>query len=196
MGRAAVHSEDDFLDAAAALFAASGERGLTMTSVTQHLGASNGSIYHRFPERAALLAALWLRTSRKFQQAYFDVLDDPPTVEGVVTAAAWVVDWCRDHLDEALVLQAGVRAFSPDEWPEAARSALNDLDSATQHQIARALQVVAKQTGLPRDQVAFAMLDLPLAAIRRYLLAGKPPPRRVTELVRSLTRTVLETAGR
>ena len=191
MGRAAVHSEDDFLDAAAALFAAAGERRLTMTSVTQHVGASNGSIYHRFPERGALLAALWLRTSRRFQLAYREVLDDPPTVDGIVGAAAWVVDWCRGHLDEAVVLQAGVRAFSPDEWPESARTALQEVDSAAQQEIARVLKIVAKQTGLPRDQVGFAMLDLPLAAVRRYLLAGKPPPRPVTELVRSLTRTVL-----
>ncbi|BDX33181.1 putative transcriptional regulator, TetR family protein [Mycobacterium antarcticum] len=194
MGRPPVHSDLDFLHAAAALFAGGGDRALTMSSVAREAGASNGSIYHRFPDRASLLAALWLRTTREFEHEYFAVLGDPPTRTGIVGAAAWVVDWCRGHVPEAIVLQAGIRAFNPTEWPESARADAAATDLATQSRIAAAVRAVAKQTGLPRDQIAFAMLDLPLAAVRPHLLAGEAPPNRVTALVRSLAERVLAAA--
>ena len=186
-----MHSEDDFLRAAAESFATGGERALTMSSVSQRVGASNGSIYHRFPERTSMLAALWTRTARAFQRGYRDALGDPPTAAGIADAGVWVTEWCRDHVAEAMVLQAGVHTFSPDEWTASARAELAALDSATAEFVTRVIADVAARTGLPRDEVAFVMLDLPLAAVRRYLLAGNPPPRRTGELVRSLTQALL-----
>ena len=41
------------------------------------------------------------------------------------------------------------------------------------------------------DQIAFALLDLPLAAVRRHLLAGEAPPKRVTTLVKNMVGLVL-----
>jgi AcrR family transcriptional regulator len=190
-----MHSAEDFLDAAARLFAAGGIRGLTMNAVAREVAAPSGSMFHRYPDRAALLAALWLRTARGFQSGYIDVLGDPPTPDGAVRAAVWTVEWCRGQLSEAVVLQAGVRAFEPDDWPEAARSELTAMDNELRRRIGTTVRALAKQTGRPPDQIAFAMLDLPLAAVRRHLLAGEPPPKRAVKLVRDLASLILGTGG-
>ncbi|MGB8406482.1 MAG: TetR/AcrR family transcriptional regulator [Mycobacterium sp.] len=191
MGRPPVHSADDFLDAAARLFAAGGLRALTMNAVAREVGAPSGSIYHRYPDRAALLAALWMRTTRRFQSGYLEVLGERPSADGAVRAAVWTVDWCRTHLPEAVVLQAGVRTFEPEEWSESARTELATTEDISQRHLGGIVRGLAKETGRPPDQITFAMLDLPLAAMRRHLLTGEPPPKRVTVLVRDLAGVIL-----
>jgi len=195
MGRPPRHSADDFVDAAIRLFAEGGVRALTMNAVAREISAPSGSIYHRFPDRAALLAAVWFRTTGDFQRGYLDVLGDPVTPASAVDAAVWIVDWCRTHLSEAVVLQAGVRAFEPDEWAEAVRTDLAVRDENSKRDIDRAIRLLAKTSGRPVDQIAFALLDLPLAAVRRHLLAGEVPPKRTGKLVRDMVGLLLGVAG-
>jgi AcrR family transcriptional regulator len=190
-----VHSADDFLAAAARLFAAGGARALTMNAVAREVGAPSGSIYHRFPDRAALLAALWLRTARGFQTGYLDVLGQHPTPGSAIRAAVWTVNYCGKQLPEAIVLQAGVRAFEPDDWPERTRAELSAIDTELRQRIGTAVRVLSDATGRPPDQIAFAMLDLPLGAVRQRLLAGKPPTKRATELVHDLASLILATTS-
>lgn len=191
MGRPATHSDQDFIDAAAELFASGGARAVTMMAVARAVGAPSGSIYHRFTDRPALLAALWLRTLRRFQQAYRQVLGPDPTPADAVEATASVVDWCRANLAEATVLQAGSRTFDREHWPDESLAELTDMDAAMQRTITSTVRTVAALTGRPRDEVAFAVLDLPLAAVRRHLLAGEPPPPKTTKLVRSLAERIM-----
>ena len=40
---------------------------MTVTSVTERLGAPTGSFYHRFASRDVLLANVWLGTATAFQ---------------------------------------------------------------------------------------------------------------------------------
>lgn len=192
MGRPPQHSADDFVDAATRLFADGGVRALTMNAVAREISAPSGSIYHRFPDRAALLAAVWFRTTGNFQHAYLDVLGNPATSVSAVDAAVWIVDWCRAHLPEAVVLQAGVRTFEPDEWADAARTELAARDENSKRDIDRAIRLLVKETGRPADQIAFALLDLPLAAVRRHLSAGEVPPKRTGKLVRDMVGLLLD----
>lgn len=187
MGRPAAHDADQLLDAAAELFARGGARALTMAAVARASGAASGSVYHRFPDRAALLAALWLRTVSRFQQGYREAIGEQPTPGGVAAAGAWVVTWCRDHLPEAIVLQAGARAFDPDTWSAANRKALAENEAAVREFARRTVETIAAQAQRPRDQVAFTVFELPLAVMRSSLRAGRRPPARDVELVRGLT---------
>jgi len=191
MGRPPRHSADDVVDAATRLFAEGGVRALTMNAVARDISAPSGSIYHRFSDRAALLAAVWFRTTGDFQRGYFDVLGDPATPASAVDAAVWIVDWCRTHLPQAVVLQAGVRTFEPEQWPEAARMELATRVESSKRDIDKAIRQLAKETGRPADQLAFALLDLPLAAVRRHLLAGEVPPKRTGKLVRDMVGLLL-----
>ena len=191
MGRPSTHTTDDFLDAAAGLFAQGGARALSMRAVARAINAPSGSIYHRFPDRPALLAALWLRTTRRFENSYLDALGGQPTPAGAVTATAWIVDWCRTHLSEAIVLQAGVHAFEPNEWAQSAKTELEEATKAQRKGLAKIVKTLADQTGIPRDQIAFTLIDLPLAVVRRHLVAAEPPPPAASRLARALSTSVL-----
>lgn len=158
MGRPAKRSADDFLDAAVALFARSGVRAVTLGAVADAVGAANGSVYHRFPDRPSLLAALWLRTSQRFEGAYRARLGEP-TVESTIATAVWVVEWCLENLAEAQVLQAGMRAFAPDAWPAEARAAATTDEEIGRELHASVRRLVARTSAGP-DEIAFAPREL------------------------------------
>lgn len=190
MGRPAKHSADDFVDAALDIFARSGVRSVTLNAVAASIGAANGSIYHRFPDRPTLLAAMWLRTSKRFEQEYRGQLGEP-TIESVIATAAWVVDWCRDNLAEAQVLQAGIRTFGPDDWPAEARTGLT-TDDDVRRDLRASVERLAASTSASPDEIAFAMLELPIAVVRRTLQAGSSPGNREADLVRRLVTRILK----
>ncbi|MPY77444.1 MAG: hypothetical protein GEV04_02910 [Actinophytocola sp.] len=113
------------------------------------------------------------------------------SVQQAVAATAWVVDWCRANLPAALVIHAGVRTFEPDNWPDEARSRLATLDAELERFTGELIAALTDATGLPRDEIAFVLFDLPLAATRRHLLSQEPPDPGTTELVRSLATRLL-----
>ncbi|HLU76197.1 MAG TPA: SRPBCC family protein [Nonomuraea sp.] len=74
-----------------------GPGAVTMTAVARSAGAPSGSVYHRFPGRPALLAALWLRTVDRFQQGFLAALDTDPPSQAAPAAARHVIEWSRAH---------------------------------------------------------------------------------------------------
>jgi AcrR family transcriptional regulator len=191
MGRPPAHTVDEFVDAAVRLFAVGGARAVTMTSVARDIGVHSGSVYHRFSGRPALLATVWLRTERRFHQQLLRVVDDHPGAEGVVLASGWIVDWCRDNAAEAAVLHAGVRAFSPDTWPEDARAELAENSATRDRETARVVRALRTRTGQDADEILLALIDLPISLVGRYLARGTVPPASTTELARRIARLIM-----
>ena len=191
MGRPPAHSVDDFVDAAVRLFAGGGARAVTMTAVARAVGVRSGSVYHRFSGRPALLAAVWLRTERRFHHELLRVLGEHPGVEGIELASGWIVDWCRDNVGEAAVLHAGVRAFSPDTWTEEARAELAENVAARERETARVVRAVRAGTGRDAEEILLALLDLPVAVVSRYRARGAVPPASATELTRRIARLIM-----
>lgn len=189
MGRPARHSADALLDAATTLFAQGGARAVTMVSVARAAGAASGSVYHRFSDRPALLYAMWLRAVRTFDDAYTDQLGETPTPPHAVATAAWIVDWCRDQPETTAVLHAGRQAFSPEQWATADSEALAAYERERDRRLVRVVREIAAAADRPRDEVAFAMFDLPLAVVRRHLPGPVPPA--ATGLVRRLATAII-----
>ncbi|GED99011.1 TetR/AcrR family transcriptional regulator [Gordonia crocea] len=187
MGRPAKHSTDDFLDAAVAIYSHLGARAVTLGAVAKSVGAANGSIYHRFPDRPALLRAMWERTAARFQSGYRENLGEP-TITAAIESATWVVHWCRDHLDEARVLLAGARTFGADG---ATSGATGGSDSRLHADIRQIVDTLAPMTAAGPDQIAFALFDLPIAVVIRPLHEGRAPGAREAELVRDLVTVIL-----
>ncbi|HEX2133027.1 MAG TPA: TetR/AcrR family transcriptional regulator [Actinophytocola sp.] len=186
MGRPPRHTTDDFLDAAVRIFAEGGIAGVTMSAVAREVGAPSGSVYHRFPGRPALLAAVWLRTVTRFQQGYLDALgQDPPE------AAAHVVSWCRSNPAEGLVLHAGRRALGADGWSAADRARADEADRRLEAALGAVLRRLRPLTGLTSDELLLALVDLPYAAVRRHLERGAAPPPSTVDLVARTARTLL-----
>ncbi|WP_181772864.1 TetR/AcrR family transcriptional regulator [Amycolatopsis pittospori] len=191
MGRPPQHTPDDFLDAAIRIFAAKGVAGVTMSAVAREVGAPSGSIYHRFPGRPALLAAVWLRTVTGFQQGYLEALDRDPPVEAAIEAAAQVVRWCRAHPAEGKLLYAGNRALGVDDWPPEDRDRADKANRRLETAIGKAVRELRAITGRSTDELMLALVDLPYAAVRRHLDRGESPPPRTVDLVARTTRTLL-----
>lgn len=176
MGRPRLHDPDGLLDAAVRLFARDGTRGLTVAAVARESKSPSGSVYHLFPDRPALLAAVWLRTVRRFHEDYIANWADLSATADAASSARWIVERCRADLGEALVLQAGPQAFAVESWPPAAAAEWSALDAERTERIAEIVGRVAANAQCPRADVAFALYELPLAVARRYLVAGDPPP--------------------
>ncbi|MER7014830.1 TetR/AcrR family transcriptional regulator [Saccharopolyspora sp. NPDC000359] len=175
MGRPPRHDADRLLDAAVALAAEAGPRGVTMAAVARAAGAPSGSVYHRFPDRPALLSALWLRAVTRFQAGFFAAVEAPP-LDAAVAAARHVVEWCRENPAEAAVLLAGPGAYGLAEWPGEARERLAEANAQVDEALTRLAQRLGRSGAAGRSRVVLAVVDLPHAVVRRHLGRGSPIP--------------------
>jgi AcrR family transcriptional regulator len=169
MPRPRLFTLDDLLDAAAALLAADGPSAVTMSAVARAAGAPSGSMYHRFPTRAALCGELWLRTEERFHAGFIAALSastDPQ--QRCVAAARFTVQWCRDHPVEAQVLLAGADALGAADWPDELTSRRKRLHRALRRNLAG--------LGADPDRINAAVIDIPYAVVRRHLIAGQRIP--------------------
>lgn len=184
MGRPPKTDEDALLRAATTLLARDGAAGLTMAGLAAAAGVPVGSVYHRFASREVVVARAWLRAATRFQGPFLAAVE-----AGLLPAAAMVVPWVREHPEEAAVLLLHRREdLVRGEWPEGVRAEASRLAVEAE----TALRQAAKRADLPARTVRFAVVDVPLAAVRPHLVAGKPVPDDVDELVRRAASAVLE----
>jgi AcrR family transcriptional regulator len=192
MGRPARFDAEQILDAAAYIVAESGPAEATIVAIGQRLGAPSGSIYHRFESRDLLLARLWIRSVRRAQEGFISALALEDLDHAAVSAALHIPRWSRKNLSEATVLLLYRREDLAERWPaqlgrEVAR--LNSGVEAAMRVFTR--QVFGRVSSTNLQKVAFALVDVPYGACRRYLVAGKPPPPAVDDLVARVCRCVL-----
>ena len=165
-----------------------------MTAVAAAAGAPSGSLYHRFPGRPALLAALWLRTLERFHAGILAVTaesDEGDVVATAVALAQHTVTWSRAHHDEARVLLYGATDFGRADWPAEARERM-DASQAAVIALVRALaRALGQQGRLGLERVVFAIVDIPLALVRRHLAADAPVPRGAEQLIEPAVRALV-----
>ncbi|WP_030061609.1 MULTISPECIES: TetR/AcrR family transcriptional regulator [Streptomyces] len=183
MPRPPRHDEVTLLDAAVRLAVAGGPAAVTMSAVARESGAPNGSVYHRFPQRAALLAELWLRTLGDFHATYLPVFAEHAEPHRAAGAAArQVVAWSRAHRDLAVVLLHGAEAFGRAEWPPEQQQRERQAAEQVREALAGLAARLGTSTPLDLDRVNLAVVGLPLAVVRRHLRAGTPLPAHAEEL--------------
>lgn len=97
---------DALLDAALTLFDARGYGATTMTAIQQATGASTGSLYHHFPSKAHLAAALQERALADYQYGFVRILEEHPddAEAGVRATVAYHLGWVSEHLGQARLL--------------------------------------------------------------------------------------------
>jgi AcrR family transcriptional regulator len=184
VGRPAKFDTEQMLDAAAGLIANGGPGQATVAAIAQRLGAPSGSIYHRFESRDLLLARLWIRTIHRAQAGFLDALGLDDLHRAATQAALHIPKWSRTHLAEATVLLLYRREDLAASWPEDLGSEVSNLNV----DLAAAMRSFTKRrfgrvTDRKLQAVTFALADVPYAACRRYLLAGRAPPAVVDDLV-------------
>ncbi|SDF43552.1 transcriptional regulator, TetR family [Lentzea fradiae] len=186
-----VHDTSAMLDAAVRLLAATGSAdGITVAGVIREAGVSSGSVYHRFPTRAALLAAVWNRAAESFHAELYDLFSGEP-VAAAATLGSRTVSWCRAQPENARVLLAGLGSFEPASWPEESRTR-REAEQARWDEHVRGLVTGLKRvTGRSTAEILLVAVDLPYAAVRRYLSAGREIPASLDGIVEHLIRSQL-----
>ncbi|UXA14829.1 TetR/AcrR family transcriptional regulator; helix-turn-helix transcriptional regulator [Mycobacterium sp. SMC-8] len=184
MPRPARYTVDALLDAAAQLLAQDGVSAVTMSAVARSAGAPSGSVYHRFPSRAALCGELWVRTEERFQEELIEALSvDGDAQQRCVNGALRIVQWCREHPVEAQVLLAGPNELGLGEWP--------DPVTGRRKRLQRKLRKVLSE--LPDDlaRVNAAIMDVPAAIVRRHLRARQSIPATADAIVEDCARALI-----
>ncbi len=184
MPRPARYTVDVLLDAAAELLAADGPAAVTMSAVARTTGAPSGSVYHRFPTRAALCGELWVRTEERFQEGLIEALssaDDPQ--QRCVAGALRIVQWCREHPVEAQVLLAGPDALGMGDWPDP----LHGRRKRLQRKLRKVLAEMPDDAG----RVNAALIDVPYAIVRRHLRARQAIPASAESIVADCARALI-----
>jgi AcrR family transcriptional regulator len=88
----------EILDAALECFATQGYATTTLADIRERAGASTGSIYHHFTNKAEIAAELYLVGVRSTQENGLRALATQTDVEGGVKALVIsYLDWVRDH---------------------------------------------------------------------------------------------------
>ena len=189
MGRKAQFTKNQFVDAALKLAAEQGPGAITMGSIAGQINAPIGSVYHRFASREILLAELWLRLVESFQQGFLEALDQGDGLQ----AALHTLNWVRKYPNEGRVLLLYRREeLTSGEWPdeikERARQLTQKLDKGLRTFTRLLFGRVTKKSLI---RITFTLIDVPYAAVRRHLQAGRLPPVSVDELVRKTYLAIL-----
>jgi AcrR family transcriptional regulator len=127
------------LEAATALFAESGYHAVGMRAIADAVGVRSSSLYHHFPSKQALLAAIASEATHEFVTSYVTVLEsDAPAAERVAEVLrAQVVFYWQHRLSRQVGL-TNLRELKEDDR-ELYDSIHDDLRSY-QHAITKAIE--------------------------------------------------------
>lgn len=196
MPRPARFDQDAILDATLRVMAAHGPGSLTTEAVAGEMGGHVGSIYYRFPTKDHLLAQLWMRCARDGQAGVRQALGQADLDAALDAAVLHYPRWSRENPAPARVLAAYGREQLTPRWPDDLAAELetvnDDLAAAVAAFTAR--WYTDEVTSPRRRAVQFAVLDMPGSAIRRYLLANRPPPASLDAPILAAARAALNAA--
>jgi AcrR family transcriptional regulator len=176
--RPQVHPTDTILDAARGLLLEKGARSATVEAIAEVSGAPTGSIYNRFGSRDELFARLWVRAVYRSQASFLAALERDDPREAALACAMSIIDFCKDHPEDAQLLTTFRREDLMTAIP---KGALADELAALNDPLLRAVARLAQRLYGTRARIAFdrtlrAVFDLPYGAVRRYLITGVDLP--------------------
>jgi AcrR family transcriptional regulator len=178
MPRPQVHPTDTMLDAARDLLLEEGARGATVEAIAEVSGAPTGSIYNRFGSRDELFARLWVRAVYRSQASFLAALERDDPREAVLACAMSVIDFCKEHPEDARLLTTFRRE---DLMTAVPKGELADELATLNDPLLRAVEELAQRLYGTRARIALdrtlcVVFDLPYGAVRRYLIAGVDLP--------------------
>ena len=189
MGRNAHFNNEQFIDAALKIAAAQGPASVTIAAVAGEIRAPIGSVYHRFPSRDVLMAEVWLRVTASFQDEFLIALEKGEGIEAALHTPRWV----RQHFPEARILmlyrrEELVTGVWPEEMKERALGLSLRLDAGISEFTARTFGKAGREE---INRTVFAIIDVPCAAVLRYIRQGKKPPRSLEDYIAKTYNTIM-----
>jgi AcrR family transcriptional regulator len=197
MPRAPQFDQAQILDAAERLIARRGPSRATIGAIAQAVGAPTGSIYHRFDSRDVLLAEVWLRAATAFQAAFFERLAGPAAREAGLVAALYMAQRVRERPREARLLLLHRREDFVDRgWPATMRHRAEQLGRQVETELrAFSSRLCGRQDARTVRSIAYALVEAPVAAVRRHVAAEESPPAYVDGLIRTTYEAVIRHLG-
>jgi AcrR family transcriptional regulator len=182
-------SQDDFLEAALAIFAEQGASAVTVAAVSERLGSPTGSFYHRFASRDVLLGLLWIQAVLEFQTGISGALEANDGLQAALHTPTWV----RKHPEQArLLLLYDRKDFMHGEWPPELRERVAEMTKRIEGGSRRWARVIFGKEGREEIRLAqFLISELPIATVRQHLLRGEPPPPLIDQVIRATYAAVL-----
>ncbi|WP_134323372.1 hypothetical protein [Cumulibacter soli] len=134
---------------------------------------------------------LWIRAARAGQVGALDALRQQDLQVAFEQTALRYPRWARSDLAQAQVLAAYGREQLIRQVPH---DLAHELDHLNRELNSAVLGFAERWYGgskcAYRRAATFAMLDLPASAIRRYLLAGKAPPKALDDVILAASHVV------
>ncbi|NPU84461.1 MAG: TetR/AcrR family transcriptional regulator [Syntrophaceae bacterium] len=189
MGRKPHFTNDQFADAALELISEGGPKAVTISAIAARIGAPVGSVYHRFQSRERILAEAWLHLAESFQEGFISLLEKDDAVE----AALYTPRWVRRYPKEARVLLLHRREeLVAGPWPQEIRRRAEKLEGDLRAALAAfSLRFFGSPEKALIRRTVFALIDVPLAAVRRPLEEGRLPPSAVHSLIRESCKSIM-----
>jgi AcrR family transcriptional regulator len=162
-----------------------GPSALTVQKIAQRVGATTGSVYHRFATLDWIAAAAWITAAEDFQREFARALEETDLYCRVVAGALVTPRWSRARLTEARVLlRFDARDLDaaplPPEWRARLLGLRRDLRGIF---IDLAARFPRGGRALQLQLLQFLLVDLPLAATKPHLLSGRAPPPHVDAFI-------------
>ena len=102
------HARERLLRAALVRFDAEGTLGATLEDIRREAGVSVGALYHHFPDKQALAAALYVELTESFQEGFLAELRSHRAAEqGVKAGVRYYLRWVSANRAAAAFLLAG-----------------------------------------------------------------------------------------
>jgi AcrR family transcriptional regulator len=189
MGRYAKFKNEQFVDAALKIAADQGPAAVTIAAVAEEVGAPVGSVYHRFLSRDVLMAKVWLQVVTSFQQEFLEILRNDNGIQAALHTPRWVLL----HPAEARILllyrrEELVSGAWPEELREGVMQVKQQLDEAIKQYTKRTFGSATKAV---LGRTIFALIEVPYAAVLRYIRQGKKPPKVVEKYIKETYVTIM-----
>ncbi|WP_280468815.1 TetR/AcrR family transcriptional regulator [Nocardia cyriacigeorgica] len=189
MARPRRFTDDQVLDATRDLLRDPAITRPGIAAISAASGVHTGSIYVRFASREELLARLWLRSIRRFQTGLIEALTES---DPILTAAAYLPRYCRDHPTEARAMKMFHRDELLDIGPDDLRAAIaavnDDMNAALR-------EAVAVQFGTADAQAmaiaGAAVKAIPYGLVRDFIARAAPIPQWVDDVVATASGAVV-----
>ncbi|MFJ6053973.1 TetR/AcrR family transcriptional regulator [Streptomyces sp. NPDC092307] len=163
---------EQVLDAALHLYAASGEAGLNLGTITGASGVSSGSIYHHFGSLDGVVAALATRSLEELLKELAPaLLQAADARSGIRAVVLTYLDFVRDRPDAARL----IHSVTADRLGMANARRIRDSQEARLTPIAhwiRARQESGELAALSTPLIESLVMGPVVAVVRRWLTVG------------------------
>lgn len=182
-------THDGILDATAQEVLQRGA-AVTIGDVSQRLGAPSGSIYHRFASREELLVRLWLRSVRRFHEAYLAASDNEDPEQALIGMARCVASFTAQHQADAVSMTMFRHSRLIDTAPESCQGEVRTINDTLHVRLAKLAEArYTRVTPRHLTLVRVAAIDCPYGLVQPYVWTTIPDW--MTSVIEASSRAVL-----